>query len=44
MDKILVNMLRLMPLRSYTHMVRLAARIPVPRSLRPLIFGRLAWI
>lgn len=34
MDKLKVNMLRVAPLRSYTRLVHMVARIPLPRPLR----------
>ncbi len=39
MDSLKVNMLRVAPLRSYTRLVHLAARIPLPRPLRPAFYG-----
>ncbi len=39
MDRLLVNMLRVMPLRSYTRLIYLAARIPVPRGARRAVYS-----
>lgn len=39
MDRFLVSLLRVMPLRSYSRLVHYAARIPVPRGARTAVYS-----
>ena len=39
MDRILVNMMRVAPLRGYTRLIYMVARIPLPRPLRPAFYN-----
>lgn len=41
-DRAWVSLLGVAPLRAYGRLVRAAAAVPVPRELRPMLWGRLA--